>query len=310
MNFLIFAYWLRWNMEKTFFVALCALLLIMTYSCRSEQIVTFGSEVSEIQIVRSQKRLGVGAARGVKRVVTYHMTHPDVPASFEGFRIAFVSDLHYESLLKKKGLDNLVCLLNKLKPDVLLLGGDYQEGCEYVDPLFSTLSQVETTQGIYGVMGNNDYERCYDEIVRTMKYYGIHALEHRVDTLRLGDEQILIAGVRNPFQLSENGVSPTLSLSSGDFVVLLTHTPDYAEDVDITHTDLVLAGHTHGGQVRILGITPIINSHYGKRFLTGVTSNSSRIPVVVTNGVGTSRLPIRIGAPSEVVMVILHSACF
>ena len=134
MNFLIFAYWLRWNMEKTFFVALCALLLIMTYSCRSEQIVTFGSEVSKIQIVRSQKRLGVGTARGVKRVVTYHMTHPDVPASFEGFRIAFVSDLHYESLLKKKGLDNLVCLLNKLKPDyqaviylVFLEGLKYKE---------------------------------------------------------------------------------------------------------------------------------------------------------------------------------------
>lgn len=60
--------------------------------------------------------------------------------------------------------------------------------------------------------------------------------------------EILIAGVRNPFNLQKNGVSPTLALSPDDFVILLTHTPDYAEDVAITNTDLVLAGHTHGGR--------------------------------------------------------------
>ena len=67
---------------------------------------------------------------GVDRVVKYDFTHRDVPEAFEGFRIAFISDLHYKSLLKEKGLNDLVRLLIAQKADVLLMGGDYQEGCE------------------------------------------------------------------------------------------------------------------------------------------------------------------------------------
>ena len=94
---------------------------------------------------------------GIDRVVEYDFTHRDVPEAFEGFRIAFISDLHYKSLLKEKGLNNLVDLLIAQKPDVLLMGGDYQEGCEYVEPLFAALARVKTPMGTFGVMGNNDY---------------------------------------------------------------------------------------------------------------------------------------------------------
>ena len=244
--------------------------------------------------------------QGVDRVVKYDFTHRDVPEAFEGFRIAFVSDLHYKSLLKEQGLNNLVRLLIAQKADVLLMGGDYQEGCEYVEPLFAALSRVKTPMGTYGVMGNNDYERCHDEIVRTMKHYGMRVLEHEVDTLRKDGQQIIIAGVRNPFDLTHNGVSPTLALSPKDFVILLVHTPDYIEDVSVANTDLALAGHTHGGQVRVFGVAPVLNSHYGNRFLTGLAYNTAKIPLIITNGIGTSQLPIRIGAPAEVVMITLH----
>ena len=87
-------------------------------------------------------------------------------------------------------------------------------------------------------MGNNDYERCHDDIVNTMKHYGMRPLEHEVDTLRKDGQQIIIAGVRNPFDLGRNGVSPTLALSPKDFVILLVHTPDYIEDVSVANTDL------------------------------------------------------------------------
>ena len=246
------------------------------------------------------------AYAGIDRVVNYDFTHRDVPEAFEGFRIAFISDLHYKSLFKEQGLNSLVNLLIAQKADVLLRGGDYQEGCEYVEPLFAALSRVKTPMGTYGVMGNNDYERCHDDIVRTMEHYGMRVLEHKVDTLRKDGQQILIAGVRNPFDLARNGVSPSLALSPKDFVILLVHTPDYIEDVSIANTDLALAGHTHGGQVRIFGVAPILPSHYGNRFVTGLAYNSAKIPLIVTNGIGTSQVPIRIGAPAEIVMITLH----
>ena len=210
---------------------------------------------------------------GVDRVVKYDFTHRDVPEAFEGFRIAFISDLHYKSLLKEKGLNDLVRLLIAQKADVLLMGGDYQEGCEYVEPLFSALARVKTPMGTYGVMGNNDYERCHDDIVNTMKHYGMRPLEHEVDTLRKDGQQIIIAGVRN---------------------------------VSVANTDLALAGHTHGGQVRVFGVAPALNSHYGNRFITGLAYNSAKIPLIITNGIGTSKLPIRVGAPAEIIVITLH----
>lgn len=246
------------------------------------------------------------AYSGIDRIVQYEFTHRDVPEAFDGFRIAFISDLHYKSLFKEKGLNNLVRLLIEQKPDVLLMGGDYQEGCQYVPELFAALAGVKTPMGTYGVMGNNDYERCHDEIINEMKRYGMHPLEHQLDTLRKNGEEIILAGVRNPFDLVRNGKSPSLGLSPSDFVILLVHTPDYVEDVSIANTDLVLAGHTHGGQVVIFGYAPIVPSHYGSRFLTGLKYNSAKIPMIVTNGLGTSNKNIRIGAPAEIVIITLH----
>lgn len=244
---------------------------------------------------------------GVARIQRYDFYHPDIPRAFDGFRIAFASDFHLKSKYKEKALESTVRLLNSINADFFLMGGDYQEGCEYVSLLFERLAEVKTQFGTAGVMGNNDYERCYDDIVKTMKTYGMRVLEHACDTLSIGDERIVIAGVRNPFDLQSNGVSPTLNLKPEDFVILLTHTPDYAEDTDITNTDLVLAGHTHGGQVTFFGAyAPTVPSHYGQRFLKGMRKNTAGTPMIITNGLGTSNKNIRLFAPSEIVLIVLH----
>lgn len=246
------------------------------------------------------------AYSGIDRVKQYDFTHRDVPEAFDGCRLAFISDLHYKSLFQEKELKHLVQLLQELQPDALLIGGDMHEGCQYVAPLMEALEQVKTPLGSYAALGNNDYESCYEDVVREMTRRRIQVLEHKVATLRRKGSRILVAGVRNPFDLAQNGQSPTLKLSAADFVILLVHTPDYAEDVSIANTDLLLAGHTHGGQVTLFGYAPIVPSRYGQRFLTGLKYNSAHIPMIVTNGIGTSQKPIRLGAPAEVVMITLH----
>lgn len=289
---------------------ICLFILLFLTSCVSrKQLQTTasrGSGDNSIKIWRTIKRLPVGH-KGVRRLTVYDIAHPDIPSSFEGCKLAFISDLHYRSLLKKRGLKNLMRLLYELKPDVLLLGGDFYESCSDMKPLVDSLSHLRPLLGTYAVLGNNDYERCYEEVLSALKDAGIDVLEHKVDTLYHGEKKILLAGVRNPFDLRKNGVSPSCGLSDEDFVILLTHTPDYAEDVPITHVDLVLAGHTHGGQVKIFGFAPVVPSRYGRRFLSGLCYNSDRIPVIVTNGIGTSRINFRLGAPSEVVLIKLHS---
>ena len=239
------------------------------------------------------------------KISRYDFENKDVPEAFDSCRVAFISDTHYKSLFKEKQLNKLVKKLKELKPDLLLRGGDYQEGCEYVAPLCKALGSIKPPLGTYGVLGNNDYERCYEEILTKMKENDIVILEHKNDTIRKDGEFIIVSGIRNPFDLRRNGISPTLELSENDFVIMLVHTPDYAEDVSIGYTDLVLAGHTHGGQVRVLGYAPLIPSKYGKRFLKGKMFNSQGMPMIVTNGLGTSRRKIRIGAKAEIVLITL-----
>ena len=183
--------------------------------------------------------------------------------------------------MKEQGLNNLVRLLIAQKADVTANGGDYQEGCECGNLCSLCPFPCENAHGDIRRNGKTMITNAVTtEIVRTMKHYGMRVLEHEVDTLRKDGQQIIIAGVRNPFDLTHNGVSPTLALSPKDFVILLVHTPDYIEDVSVANTDLALAGHTHGGQVRVFGVAPVLNSHYGNRFLTGLAYNTAKIPLL------------------------------
>lgn len=247
--------------------------------------------------------------KGIGRIKQYDFYHADLPAAFDGFRIAFATDFHYESKFDSKRLPSLVQALQSLQADVLLLGGDYRgrNGGD-VNTLFTALSSVKTPYGTYAVMGNHE-RGVNDSLVRAaMQATGVKLLEHRVDTLLKNDERLLICGIRNPFDLVRNGISPTLQLQSHDFVIMLTHTPDYVEDVDVSNTDLALAGHTHGGQVSLFKRwTPAHFSKYGNRFLTGLKYNSQGIPVIISNGLGTSRKDVRLFTPSEIVLVVLHT---
>lgn len=245
---------------------------------------------------------------GIGRVKKYTIYSEQLPDSFDGFRIAFASDFHYESRFNRKRLPGLLKALQATEADVLLLGGDYRgrNGGNLAE-LFDLLHTFRPPYGTYGVMGNHENNANYEVVKEEMKRTGVHLLEHNVDTLWKGNEYILLCGIRNPFDLKQNGVSPTLSLHPDDYVIMLVHTPDYAEDTDISNTDLVLAGHTHGGQVSFFKrYTPAHFSKYGTRFMTGLKHNSAGIPVIITNGIGTSRKDIRLFTPSEIVLVTLH----
>lgn len=245
---------------------------------------------------------------GIGRIKKYTIYSEQLPDSFDGFRIAFASDFHYESRFNRKRLPGLLKALQATEADVLLLGGDYRgRNGGNLTELFDLLHTFRPPYGTYGVMGNHENNANYEIVKEEMKRTGIHLLEHEVDTLWKENEYILLCGIRNPFDLKQNGVSPTLNLHPDDYVIMLVHTSDYAEDTDISNTDLVLAGHTHGGQVSFFKrYTPAHFSKYGTRFMTGLKHNSAGIPVIITNGIGTSRKDIRLFTPSEIVLVTLY----
>ena len=261
---------------------------------------------------------------GVNRVRNYNISSADVPEAFDGYRIAFASDFHLESNFKERQLRGTVKALQALAPDVLMLGGDYQEGCEYVAPLFDELAKATPPDGIYAVLGNNDYERCTQLIRETMQEHDIVLLEDSTASIHRGVDSIIIWGANAyagryptvpPTPSLEGEPTPTKSVSSpsggvegtSPFVILLTHTPDYIEEPEASVADLALAGHTHGGQVTLLGLyAPVTASKYSMRYRTGLKHNRQGIPIIISNGLGTSRHPIRLFAPTDIVIVTLR----
>jgi predicted MPP superfamily phosphohydrolase len=259
---------------------------------------------------------------GVSRIRDYDITSPQLPEAFDGYRIAFASDFHLKSKFKERQLRGTVKALQALAPDVLMLGGDYQEGCEYVGPLFDELAKATPPDGIYAVLGNNDYERCTQHIRETMLEYGIILLEDSTAFIHRGADSIIVWGAnayagRYATAPKRDGIDIRMDKSelssqtpgyktSKDFVILLTHTPDYIEEPEANIANLALAGHTHGGQVTLFGLyAPVTASKYGMRYRTGLKHNRQGIPIIISNGLGTSRRPIRMFAPTDIVIVTL-----
>lgn len=243
---------------------------------------------------------------GVGRVKHYVIESDRLPSSFDGVSVAFLSDIHLPSKLTYKRLQKIVARLCKEAPDLLFLGGDYTSSVEHVQPLFSSFSSVKTVYGKYAVLGNHDY-RLRDTLAVAMQHGGVRLLNDEAVYIKNGADSIAVIGVYNPFKPSLAVQELADNVQKDCFTMILSHTPDFAQDTNV-RCDLLLAGHTHGGQVSLLGLyTPVKNTKYGSRFLRGRNYTIEGVPVITTNGVGTSRRKLRFCVPSEIVIITLKT---
>lgn len=243
---------------------------------------------------------------GVGRLKRYEIKSERLPAQFNGCTIAFISDVHYPSKFNRKRLAKVMRKLRTLEPQMLLLGGDYVTSNSYIDELFDSIASIKTNYGTYAVLGNHEFSRA-ELIKEAMRSRGISLLGDEAHAIT-NEKTIYIAGVANPFKVDSLTVSPTETVADSCFTILLVHTPDYAQTVG-ARADVVLSGHTHGGQVSLFGLyTPVKNSRYGSRFLRGLNKTDDAVPVITTNGIGTSRRKVRFCVPSEIVIVTLRRA--
>lgn len=247
----------------------------------------------------------------MQRVKRYKVYHKDVPESFAGLRIIFLADIHYGRTIKKERMRQLIERVNRMEPDLILLGGDYVMAKQYIKPCFEMLSHLKSAYGTYGVLGNHDVVEDCEATIWAMKKAGIHLLHN--DAIWIGEkERIRIGGVGD-LRTQHQNLKPTLEgVDKNDFVILLTHNPRYVyqlgQDIPI---DLVLAGHTHGGQFAPLkhlqGVTPKRVKHRtGLEFLAG-RRRWGQMEVIVSNGIGTAKFPLRVATSPEIVEIILEN---
>jgi predicted MPP superfamily phosphohydrolase len=247
-------------------------------------------------------------------VKDYTFRSPDVPASFDGTRIVLVTDIHSGPFFSPERVRSLVDRVNALEPDLVLLGGDYVYlGTRYASLCFKELGRLTAPLGLYGVLGNHDYgnyekgEDGPNPVIRAMKDAGITLLREDAVWIDKGASRIRLGGVSD-YSVDNPRFTPTVKgTAKDDLVLLLSHEPDYAEVLPDDVIDLVLSGHTHGGQVTLFGRWAfIVPSEYGQKYRTGMVQNGATT-VIVSNGVGTSTIPpIRLFCRPQIVVITLE----
>ncbi len=255
---------------------------------------------------------GVGETYWID-VKEYTFTSPDVPAGFDGTTIVLLTDIHRGPFFSESRVRSLVEQVNGLKPDLIVLGGDYvYRSTDYASSCFKELRALSAPLGRYAVLGNHDYgqyqkgEPGPDQVIQAMSDAGITLLRDDAVWVKKGKDRIRLGGVSDS-QIDRPRFNPTLDgTSKSDLVILVSHEPDYAEKLPSDAVDLVLSGHTHGGQVvlPLLG-PPATNTQLPARYAAGLFNYRGTM-LEVTRGVGVVQPYYRLNCPPEIALLTLR----
>lgn len=264
---------------------------------------------------------GLAEARRDPVVRQMTLALPDWPAGQKPVRAVLLSDVHFGNItMGPTRLARIVDQVQQLKPDIILLAGDFVAGynAKTADngaaDLAAGLSRLRAPLGVVAVLGNHDHESDPEAVRRTLMAANITLLSNTAITRG----PLVIGGVDDQFTRHAD-IPATLSdmakLSGAK--IILTHTPDVARDLRLPKImaglppiapQVILAGHTHCGQIVIPGYGPLVKvidprEHYGCGFYQRGVDR-----VVVTGGLGTSEVPLRLGAPPDLWVVTLGPA--
>lgn len=258
--------------------------------------------------------------------------NPNTPLEFNNYRIIQLSDFHFGPATSKQHLVDAIKIINKLCPDIILLTGDYLQltrtGCshliiskfnknylkQYVTKVRRTarefgqiISELSAEEGIFGVFGNHDYIEGID-IVKEEMPNTINWLTNSYTNLEKENSFLHLAGIDDLLR-----GKPNLDLALSDFnkvdkpfyKILLSHNPDITIDPlkdQLSNFNLILSGHTHGGQIRLPFLPPPVTRTKQKKHVAGL-SYLKDTAIYVTNGLGYGCLNLRVFCPPEITVI-------
>lgn len=266
----------------------------------------------------------IGRWRVVERHIEY--SHPDIPHSFDGYRIVHISDLHLTTFDDKPSkLSKIVNRINGIKGDVVCFTGDLiNHSAEEAEPYIEVLKEMQSQDGIFSVLGNHDFmlysmgersererKEALDKLIEHQEQgFGWRVLRNENCVIERNNEKITIIGVDNQscsdqgfHTIAKGDLSKAMERSEG-FRILLTHDPSHwgCEVLNKVEIPLTLSGHTHAAQFRILGWTP---ASWVFKYTSGLYNEGNQ-SLHINIGLGCT-LPLRIGANPEITVITLRA---
>jgi predicted MPP superfamily phosphohydrolase len=238
-----------------------------------------------------------------------HLAIPRLAREREGVRIAHLSDLHMSGRITKAYFEQVVEHVNRCEPDIVAITGDLVERNKCLDWIPDTLGRLRAPGGVYYVLGNHDQHVDVNRLHRELAKAGLVHLGGTWQHITARNCPLILAGNELPWftTAADLRACPPHDSSGVPLRVLLSHSPDQFEWAERHEIDLMLAGHNHGGQIRlpIVGaiLAPSLN---GVRYAAGAYRHGSTVMHVSR---GTASLsPIRIHCPPEIAVLTLCSA--
>lgn len=241
----------------------------------------------------------------IDRIIQYKevtFKSSNLPYNLENYNIAFVTDTH---VISDKQITEIVETLNTMEIDLLILGGDYAASGGATQKTIAALAGVKTTDGAYGVEGNHD---DYNLLKQALEENGMVFLSNSGLQIKEG---FYLAGTADMWNRVADVETAMEGRRPNDFTLLVSHNPDLTMEADCSAADLVLSGHTHGGQItffRLFAPALFVSDHvtaYNQRFAGGLTKADDGTPVYVSRGVGTHANVPRIFSRPEVTIITL-----
>ncbi|HZZ72399.1 MAG TPA: metallophosphoesterase [Pirellulales bacterium] len=229
---------------------------------------------------------------------------PALPRPLDGFSIAHVSDWHLKGRLARSYYEAAVRETNALGCDLIALTGDLFDRAELLSWIPETFAKLRAPQGVYFIFGNHDVRHDLTEKARAeLEAAGLIYLGREARTIAVRGQTILLAGNEQPW-LPQAELPP----STADLRILLAHSPDQFRWARRRQFDLMLAGHTHGGQVRLPLVGAIYSpSWHGVKYAQGTFYTAPTV-LHVTRGIGCE-VPLRLNCPPEIAKLVLRAEC-
>jgi predicted MPP superfamily phosphohydrolase len=242
------------------------------------------------------------ARRNAERIVVKHndIAFKDLPPLFDGFTILHITDLHAD--MNEVAMQRLIELVGELRYDLCVLTGDYRG--ETFGPFEAALDGVGRVRShlrgpIYGVLGNHDTI----QMVPGLEAMGIRIMLNECEVIARGDHRIHLAGVDDAhFYRMDNIEKASMQIPDGEFSILLSHTPEIYRQAAHANFNLMLSGHTHGGQICLPGSIPItLEAALPRRMGAGPWRYHNMIGYTSV-GAGSSVVPVRLNCPPEITL--------
>ncbi len=232
-----------------------------------------------------------------------------LPASFEGFKIIQLSDLHYRPYTTLRQIAHVVDLTNALKPDLVVITGDFISlGHDHINELTPILMKLEARHGVTGVLGNHDQSSGAGAITAALRQSAMEMLRNQGRELTHEGSSIYLAGVDSI--CGGGGAYPHLNnalagRAPGQTTILLAHEPDFADRLPVSAgISLQLSGHSHGGQICLPLLGALVLPDWGKKYWKGLRK-VNQTQLYTNRGIGTIGLPMRIGSLPEITEITL-----